>query len=445
MADKEDGAGGIHQSSARHMLWLVVGRAIRSVFMLAAMVITARHLGPHDFGLISFAISMTLLFSLFPGPGLDTILTQELVRRTHERRVFLGSALALHLACSALCYLLLIGAGAMMSETRSVWMLIAVCGISYLPRSSFVLTAFFDSQLGGRYVMISESIQALVGFAIRLILIWAEAGTMAFVLAWVVDCAVLALVQWLIFSNLFAELRRWRASWSVIRVLLRRVFPLAMSGAMILVYQQVDKIMLKVMIDAETVGQYSLALRFVYAGAILPILGVRALAPKLFEMRERADNTQYILRAQHLHDATTCMSIAIMFALMAAAPLLPYLCGATYAPAVFVMIIAAPLVVGATMGAASGQQMVAEELQRLAPLRNGVGCVINIALNFLLIPRWGGVGAAMATISASLTASFFSMAFIPGCRHIFRAQVRAVATGPARIVPLLARHIRWNS
>ena len=434
----------MQQSSARHMLWLVVGRATRSVFMLAAMVITARHLGPHDFGLVSFAIIMALLFSVFPGPGLDTVLTQELVRRPGERRVFLGSAFALYLCSSALCYLLLIAVGLMISETRSVWLLIAVCGISYLPRATSVFTAFFDSQLGGRYVMISESIQALAGLAMRLVLVWMKAGALAFVCAWVADWAILALVQWIIFNNRFPELNRWRASWAPIHILLRRAFPLALSGVMILIYQQIDKVMLKVMIDADTVGQYSLALRFVYAGAIIPILAVRALAPKLFEMRERADRTQYALRTQHLHDVSTSMSIVTMLALVAAAPLLPLVCGENYAPAVLVMLIAAPLVVGATMGAASGQQMVAEELQRLAPLRNGIGCGLNIILNLLLIPRMGGAGAALATIGAALTASFFCMAFLPGCRHIFTAQLRAVVTGPARVVPLLMRHIKWK-
>jgi O-antigen/teichoic acid export membrane protein len=445
VAERKDSDSRIQPSSARHMLWLVVGRATRSVFMLAAMVITARHLGPHDFGLVSFAISMALLFTIFPGPGLDTVLTQELVRRPNERTVFLGSALAIYLSCAVACYLLLLGAGFMISDTRSVWILIAICGISYLPRATSVLTAFFDSQLGGRYVMISETIQALAGFAIRLILIWKDAGTIAFVLAWVVDWAILAIVQWFIFNNQFVDLRRWHASWSIMRILLRRIVPLAMSGVMILVYQQIDKVMLKVMIDANTVGQYSLALRFVYAGAIIPILGVRALAPKLFEMRERDDSAPYRLRAQYLHDITTCMSLTIMLALAAAAPLLPYICGPNYAPSVIVMIIAAPLVVGVTMGAASGQQMVAEELQRLAPLRNGVGCGVNIILNLLLIPRLGAVGAALATICAALTASFFCMAFIPGCRHIFRSQLRAVVTGPARVVPLLMRHTRWKS
>ena len=433
---------GPNRSSAKHMLWLVVGRATRSAFMLAAMVITARHLNPHDFGLVSFAISMALLFSVFPGPGLDSVLTQELVRRPGERPVYLGSALLLYLSSSVICYLLLIATGLVIAEDRAVWLLIAVAGSGYLPRATSVLTAFFDSQLGGRYVMISESAQAAAGFAIRLVLIRMNAGVMAFVLAWVVDAAILAIVQWLIFRYRFAALRRWRLSWSAVRILLRRVFPLAMSGVMILIYQQIDKVMLKVMIDAETVGQYSLALRFVYAGAIIPILGVRALAPKLFEMREGGHREQYDIRAQGLHDVTTSMSVVIMLALMAAAPLLPLICGSTYAPAVIVMIVAAPLVVGSTMGAASGQQMVAEELQKLAPLRNGAGCVINIILNLLLIPRLGALGAALATICAALTASFFCMAFIPGCRHIFKVQLRALATGPARVVPLLTKHMK---
>jgi len=412
--------------------------------MLVAVVMTARHLGPRDFGLINVAISLTLLLALFPGPGLDSVLTRELVRHPDRRPAYLGSALMLYLCSSALCYLLLIAVSGFVVEERSAWLLVAICGLSYVPRSSALLTAFFDSQLAGRFVMLSESIQATASLAIRVFLVWTKAGPMAFALAWVADWAILALLQWFLFRSRFSEYRRWQVSWATVRDLGLRVLPLAMSGAMIVVYQQVDKIMLKVMIDADTVGHYSLALRFVFAGSIIPVLGARALAPKLFAERE-TDPREYGRRAQHLHDITTWMGIAIMIALVAAAPLLPLVCGTAYSPAVVVMIIAAPMVVGATMGAASGQQMVAEELQKFAPLRNGVGCILNVALNLLLIPHLQGRGAAMATVAASLTASFFCMALIPQCRHIFRAQLRAAFTGPARIIELALKRNRQTT
>jgi len=431
----------MNHSSAAHLLWLVIGRATRSVFLLAAVVVTASHLGPHRFGLVNFAISLTMLLALFPGAGLDSILTRELVRRPDERPIYLGSAFALYFCSSALCYLLLITLSLLVTDTRSVWLLVVVCGLSYVPRSSSLLTAFFDSQLAGRYVMLAESIQAITGLAIRLLLVWRNASPLAFAIAWVADWAIFACAQFVFFSTRFPRFRCWRVSWHTTRELARRVFPLAMSGAMILVYQQVDKIMLKIMIDVDTVGHYSLALRFVYAGVVVPILGVRAVAPKLFAARER-DASEYDSRGQHLHDVVTWMSLLIMLALIVTAPLLPLICGQDYAAAVAVMIAAAPVVLGATMGAASGQQMVAEDLQKLAPLRNALGCGVNIILNLLLIPHLKGLGAALATVSASLTASFFCMALIPQCRHIFRMQSRAVLTGPVRLVPIAVRHIR---
>ena len=67
------------------------------------------------------------------------------------------------------------------------------------------------------------------------------------------------------------------------------------------------------------------------------------------------------------------------------------------------------------LGVASGQVLIAEGFNKLAFIRTGIDALINIALNFILIPKMGMMGTAIATVIAYFSASFFIL-FIPKTR-----------------------------
>ena len=57
--------------------------------------------------------------------------------------------------------------------------------------------------------------------------------------------------------------------------------------------------------------------------------------------------------------------------------------------------------------------------------RHIVGAVLNLGLNFVLIPHWGAAGAALATVLAFAVAHVFANAFNARTRPLFRLQMRA--------------------
>jgi O-antigen/teichoic acid export membrane protein len=64
------------------------------------------------------------------------------------------------------------------------------------------------------------------------------------------------------------------------------------------------------------------------------------------------------------------------------------------------------------LGAASSQYLIAENLSKLTFVRTGVGAIVNIGLNLILIPKMGMMGAAIATLAAYASAPIFTI-FIP--------------------------------
>ena len=70
----------------------------------------------------------------------------------------------------------------------------------------------------------------------------------------------------------------------------------------------------------------------------------------------------------------------------------------------------------AMLGSARGVWTVTEGLQRYNMFYVGAGAIINVALNFLLIPKIGGYGAAVATLMAQITVAIVAPLFIKQTR-----------------------------
>jgi PST family polysaccharide transporter len=78
------------------------------------------------------------------------------------------------------------------------------------------------------------------------------------------------------------------------------------------------------------------------------------------------------------------------------------------------------------LGVAANGWLIAENLQRIALYRTLLGVVANIGLNFLLIPFFGIVGSALATLISQAVTAYVSNLFSAKTRMLFFMQTRAL-------------------
>ena len=77
--------------------------------------------------------------------------------------------------------------------------------------------------------------------------------------------------------------------------------------------------------------------------------------------------------------------------------------------------------------------LVNERLLVFSPIRHGVGAVINITLNLFLIPVYGGIGAAIATVISYAVASYLACFLYPKTRIAGKMMTLAIIF-PIRIL-----------
>ena len=103
--------------------------------------------------------------------------------------------------------------------------------------------------------------------------------------------------------------------------------------------------------------------------------------------------------------------------------------GHTYILAVPVLSIIAWKTVGNALSETSGQLIILEKKQKWAVFRNLIGCILNVGLNLILIPKLGIIGSAWVSLITIFASGVIANGIIPPYRSIFKDQITAICKG----------------
>jgi Na+-driven multidrug efflux pump len=87
---------------------------------------------------------------------------------------------------------------------------------------------------------------------------------------------------------------------------------------------------------------------------------------------------------------------------------------------------------------------VIEEKQKYVVIRNIIGCIVCIGLNLLLIPQYGVVGAAIASVITAISTGYFSHLLIPSYRSYFYTQTYSFLSGWIYLIKKAFQSIKNN-
>ena len=89
----------------RNVSWIVGCRIVQAVINLVISMLTARYLGPDNYGLINYAASIVALAVPLMQLGVCNVLVHELVEHKNEEGKIMGTALTMTFASSLLTVL----------------------------------------------------------------------------------------------------------------------------------------------------------------------------------------------------------------------------------------------------------------------------------------------------------------------------------------------------
>ena len=417
--------------------WLTLDKALRMGVGLFVGVWVARYLGPDQFGQLSYATAFVALFGPIATMGLPGILVRDLVREPDHAPELLGTSVALQVVGSLLALVLaILCIGLLRPGDDFMKALVAIIGLGLLFKAVDPIRYWFESRVESKYVVWVDNGVFLVAAGIRIILILSGAPMIAFVWLLLVEAALATLALVVFYRKAGTSKGRWRIRLDRTRKLLRDGWPLMFSGIAVIVYMKIDQIMLGQMLNDEAVGVYSAATRISEVFYFLPIVISASVFPAIIRAKGESESL-YMERLQHLYSILAFISLIVALPLsLTSGWLTSSLFGPVYGTAGPVLAIHAWALIFVALGVASSQWLLAENWQMLSLQRTLFGAVVNIMLNAVLIPHYGPVGAAYATVISYAVAGLFCDLLRRDTRPMFRMKVKALHP-----IPLLRRLI----
>jgi PST family polysaccharide transporter len=409
LRDRLDGRHGLQQAVG-NSAWLLLDRVIRLVLGLVIGIWMARVLGPDMFGRFNYALAFVALFSSVASLGLDGVVVRNLVNAPEAAGHTLGSALLLKLAGSLLGIILCIASILLVNpDDYGIQILVAVISLGMFFQAFDVIDFWFQSRVASRYAIIARLPSLLVFTAMRIFLILGGLSLTMFAWAQTLEVLFAAVGLLVVYRYLGWHVTDWRPGYVHALTLIRECWPLIIAGLSIMLYMKVDIVMLGKISGDRSAGIYSAATRLSEGFYFIPMVITSSVAPMLLRARARSSE-QYQQGLFSLYVLMVRMSLAIAVPLAVVSPLLiEILFGGDFSESSAVLRVHIWAAIAVFLGVASSQYLTNEGMQKLSLYRTLIGLVINILLNLFLIPSYGAVGAAIATLISYFFATFSIM------------------------------------
>jgi O-antigen/teichoic acid export membrane protein len=432
--------------------WLFTEQVLRLIAGFLVGVWVARYLGPEKFGLFSYALAFVSIFQGIAKLGLDGIVVRDLVQEPEKRDVYLGTSFWLKLLGGIITFLIitiiLVIQSLLTSHFSSltsyfslltsylspltsnfftetnIYILIIAFGIIF--QSFEVIDFYYQATVQAKYIFIRKMIQLFLSSIIKIILVLVKADLIWFVLVTLFDAISLAIFSWLIYKsqglpNFIKYFKRNTA-----KRLLKDSWPFIGVAISVVIYERIDQVMLKNMINDYSVGIYSAAVKITGVFTSLSPIFAYSFFPALVNSKKES-NEKFEKRLVYLYSFTFWFTLLLsVIVCKFSREIVIIIYGNKFIETHEILSIYIYTIIFAYIGGISSRFYIIENVQNLFLINLTLFAIINIFLNLLLIPKFESNGAAIASLISFGLAAYISDIFFKKTRLNFKLKIAGV-------------------
>ena len=392
------------QTVAKNTFWLGVSQLASRLLRAIVVIYAARWLGANGYGVFSYALAIAGFLSLFSDIGVNWILVRESARHPDSRSKYIATTFFAKTALLSVALLLLLFAAPFLVKIEGAKLLLPVVALLFfsdgLREFGFALIRSLEQMETEAGINVFTNAATVT---ISLVALWHYRTPYSLALAYTIASLLgTLLTAGLLRSHLSGLVNNFQRQ--LVAPMLRAIWPFAAMNLLWSIFMYTDVLMLGWLSTATKVGLYSAAQRPVQLLLVLPMTVAASLLPALSRFAHQADSRFKSLIERGL---ALVMLMALPLAgggVVIAHQLITLLYGAEYGPSIQIFrvlslsfLITFPILV-------INNAVFAREWQARFLPNMLAGALSNVVLNWILIPHWGGLGAAAATVVSQLLA-----------------------------------------
>lgn len=393
-------------------LWLFLDKGVRLFTGMFVGAWVARYLQAEQYGLLSYAVAITTIAGSLVTLGMESIVLREILRNPHRQNEYLGSAFVFRFVAGLAVMLFLFGGLFLINpQDNTTLLLVGIISLSFLLQPIDLIDCFFQAQLASRYTIVARTVALILVSLIKIAFILTKKPLEWFAFALFLEYAMAYLAYWVAYRIQKHQITNWTFQWETALYLLRQSWTLMFSTIFVILNMQFDKIMLKTMHSDSEVGLYTAAAKLSELWYFVPVFLGGSLIPKLVNSFQ-TDKTLYFKQLQKIYKLMTAISVGLgVFVFLTSEYIIAFVFGEKFslsAPILAVHIWSAVFIFHVSI---RSRALIVEGLQHFVGLFSMSVLLSNLLFNYWLIPDYGGLGAAYASLlSWALSALFVPLA-----------------------------------
>ncbi|MFA6520723.1 MAG: flippase [Candidatus Paceibacterota bacterium] len=395
------------QTIVKNTFWLFLSETSGRLLKMGLIVYAARVLGASGWGLFSYAISVASLLTMFADIGISDLVLREITQKKDGHKTFISTALLLKVIVLVISTFLVIFVSPFIShipQANSLFFLVA-------------LILFFDSmrELGlsinrasekmERDMVVKVATNASI-FILGVLLLKMQLSPKSIALAYAIGSAIGFITVAILIRKELRDLLA-KVDLRIFKTIIKTTWPFVFITLIGVIMGNIDIYMLGIWKNAGEIGLYSSVQRIQQFIMILPSTIAVAVFP-LMSRLVNVDKQQFRVLLEKTLSMILLMGIPVAIGgILLADQIILKVFGQDYVGAIpifqvlmLMLLISFPLVLLSNAIFAHNKQ------RNLAPAYT-FGIIANVIFNLLLIPKFGAVGSAVATLVSTGTITLF--------------------------------------
>jgi len=407
--------------------WIIFGKVAQGVINLLVGLLTARYLGPSNYGIINYAGAYIAFFTSLCTLGINSVLVKELIDNPDKEGEILGSSILMRMASSILSAITIIGIVSVVDRDEPTTVLVvALCSIGVIFHVFEVFNYWFQAQLKSKITSMASLVAYAITAAYKVYLIVTDKSIEYFTVSTSIDYIVVAIILYICYKKHNGQ--KLSCSLATGKRILSKSCHFILPGLMVAVYGQTDKLMLKQLISDTEIGYYSTATTVCNMWVFVMGAIITSVYPSIMQANKDGNEKEFERLNKILYAIVFYLSVfvSVLFAVLAE-PVIYILYGEAYLPSVNPLRIITWYTAFSYLGVARNAWVVGKDKQKYLIWIYMSAALSNVLFNIWLIPIWGASGAALASLIAQIVTVMVAPFFIKPLKRNSVLMLEAIA------------------
>lgn len=403
---------------------LLLNLLIKPFWIFGIDMTVQNRVGSEAYGIYASLFSFTIIFNILLDLGITNFNNRNIARHSQLLKKYFSNMIVLKLLFAILYSIVCFSTAIFLHwDAKSFNMLL------FLALNQFILSfiLYLRSNLSGLHLFKTDSIISVTDRLVMIILCGYLLVTQGdnFKIEWFVYCQTAGYSISAIFTFILilkkVQSFQFKFDWKFLIIILKQTYPYATLVLFMALYMRTDIVMLEQMLPdgKNQAGIYAQPFRVIDAVSIFAYLFSVQLLPIFARMLKQKENVAQLVKLSYILLMIPVLTFTICsFFYSKELMSLFYHEHQEISSTIFKILVIGFIPISSSY--IFGTLLTANKSLKMLNIISGIGMVMNIVLNLVLIPRFYALGAAIASLTTQLITS---VAQIIASKHVFKMDV----------------------